>query len=264
MLFVCISVSSVTAAQEGVVYFPLSGITVSPGDPDLISDGMDDENPIIEVTGFDFSKPAFVALFLDLFNIHDIPVWAAEGIALALAVFTGGFAAFLFTRRKLSEDPASRPMQILAFITEHHGCRQSDIITGTGFSRGSVSYNLIRLIRKKKIRKIDGEEAVTYVPAGTKYDEKDLGLVLLTHEKPLKIFTVIAKNPGISQKQIGERTGLPTSTLRWHLSRLEKYQVICMEKDRNLTQYTASQKYADQYGFSGEHEKSDSAKTQSS
>lgn len=252
LLFCCISVSSVTAAQEGIVHFPLSGITVSPGDPDLISDGMDDENPIIRVTSFDFSQASFVSLFLDIFNIHDPPVWAAELIAFFSMLCASGMFFVEYTRKKLSDDPTSRPMQVLAFIAEHPGCRQSDIIHATGFSRGSVSYNLKLLRRKGKLKRKEiktSEPATpeTYYSAGAEEIEKDPGLELLSRENPRKIFVVIAENPGISQKQIGKSTGFPTTTLRWHLSRLEMHQVILMAKDRNLTQYTVSPKYLELY-----------------
>ncbi len=255
LLVICTGTSSV-AGYDGVVNFPISGITVSPGDPDFVFDEEDDV-PIVRVTGFDFSKPSLVSLFLDVFNIHDPPVWAAEGIALAIVVITGGFAVFLFSRRKLSSDPESRPMQILAFITEHHGCRQSDIIRATGFSRGSVSYNLKLLRREGKINREEIKTSETktpetktpetYYPAGAPKARKDPGLELLSREKPQKIFACIAENPGISQKQIGEVIGYPTTTLRWHLSRLETQQVIFMEKDRNLTQYTVSSEYLELY-----------------
>ncbi len=248
LLISCISISSVTAAQEGVVHFPLSGITVSPGDPDLISDGKDDENPIIKIIGFDFSKPSFVSLVLDIFNIHDVPVWIAEAIALLLTLFfSGSVFFFLYTHRKLSEDPASRPMILLSYLREQPGMRQIDLIKVTGFSRGSVSYNLKRLLAEQRIRKSKGG-VVRYYPAGTPSPlQDDPAWKLLENHSRQMIFGIILEYPGISQKQISRITGIPITTLRWHLARLQRLQVITFEKNLNITCYTVSSSFVEKY-----------------
>ena len=254
LLIICIGTGPVAAATEGVVHFPISGITVSPGDPDFVFDE-NDETPIIKVTGFDFSIPAFVSLFLNLFNLHDLPVWAPEAIPLLIAVITGG-GVVLSVRRKLSDDPASRPMQILAAICGNPGCREADLIKATGFSRGSVSYNLRRLYDEKKIRNFSGR----YYPAGTSPSpQDDPGWKLLEHERPREIFQVILASPGISQTQISERTGIPVTTLRWHLSQLQKSQVITLTKTRNITSYTAAASFACQYRSMSDDETPESA-----
>ncbi len=241
LLLICVGTGPAAAAQEGVVHFPISGITVSPGDPDLVSD--ENCSPLIKVTGFDFSAPAFVSLFLNLFNLHDLPVWVAEAIPLFIALVTGGAVA-LSVRSELSDDPASRPMQILAAVRDNPGCREADIIKATGFSRGSVSYNLRRLHRERKIRIFSGKP-VRYYPAGmSPSPQDDPGWDLLEHERPREIFLAILASPGISQTQISERTGIPVTTLRWHLSRLQKYQVITLAKTRNRTSYTVAASFS--------------------
>ena len=244
LLFICMSAGSIVAAQEGIVHFPISGITLSPDDPDFIFDEHD-LTPITPVTNFDFSIPSFISLFSNLFHISDLPIWAAEVIVLFIAIFTSGFMFFfLYNRRPLSEDPASRPMILLAYVREHPGVQQIDIITTTGFSRGSVAYNLKRLLAEHKIRKVAGD-VTRYYYAGVYSSLKyNIGWKLLENPSRQLIFRLILEHPGISQNQISVTTGIPVTTLRWHLAKLRKYKVITFKKDLNVTCYTVVPSFA--------------------
>lgn len=252
LLLSIILVGTSCGAIEGVVHYPLSGVTVMPGNTHIISDETDD--PIIEVTEFDFSIPSFVSLFLHIFNIHDVPVWAAELIVIIIGIITtiigiitSGYIIILYTRRKLSDNPDARHMLILAYLEEHPGAQQIDIIKATGFSRGSVSYNLRRLIRELKIYKT-GDKLVRYYPAGTFPTEKDSkAWKLLVNENRKCIFQTILKNPGISQKQISDETQIPITTLRWHLDKLEKENLIRVEVCQHITRYSVNPYFFGQY-----------------
>ena len=235
----------VLGSNENVVYFPISDITVSPGDSNLISDEMD--SPIIEVTAFDFSIPSFVELFLDTFHIHNVPVWAAETIVILIGIITtvitlitSGSILLLYTRHKLAENPESRRMIILAYLTENPGAQQKDIVQNTGYSRGSVSHHLRQLIRGLKIYQVEND-VVRYYPIGYPASELNSDArKLLENENRKRIFQTILHHPGISQKQIFADTHIPITTLRWHLKKMQKGNLILVESNHHKTSYSVN------------------------
>lgn len=242
----------VSGDTEGVVYFPISGITVMPGNPEFISDETDD--PIVEVTDFDFSIPSFVELFLDKFQIHYVPVWAAETIVIIIGIITtiaglitSGYLFFLYTRHKLSENPESKHMIILEYLQKHPGTQQSEIIKATGFSRGSVSYNLKRLSQEMKIYKT--KDGITrYYTHDTYHTEKDRkAWKLLENESRMNIFQIIHHNPSISQRQLSKESGIPMTTLRWHLDKLIDVGLILIESRKNTICYSVNPYFSELY-----------------
>ena len=72
----------------GVVHYPISGITIMPGDGHLVSDDTDD--PIVEVTEFDFTMQSWVSLILyEIINLPVLPVWPTEILGLIIRALTG-------------------------------------------------------------------------------------------------------------------------------------------------------------------------------
>ena len=244
--------SPVSGDTEGIVHFPISGTTVMPGNPDIISDETDD--PIVEVTDFDFSIPSFVNRFLDIFHIHDMPVWAAETIGITIGIITtiaglitSGYLLFLYTRRKLSEEPESKHMIILAYLQEHPGAQQTEIIKATRYSRGSVSYNLKRLGQEGRIYKT-GDTFACYYPIGFSPAEKDRkAWKVLENGTRMHLFQVIMENPGISQRQLSKKSRIPMTTLRWHLDKLIGEELILVENHKNTTCYSVNPSFCEVY-----------------
>ena len=241
LIILSLSVMPVIGETGEVTYFPISGITVMPGDPNFVSDETD--SPIIEVTEFDFSIPSFVELFLDTFNIHHVPVWAAETIVIIIGIFTtiitiitSGYLLILYTR-KSSENPKSRTMQILSYLKEHPGVSETDIVNATGFSRGSVSYNLRKLLEDGRVSKISSR----YYPYDASPSETEAKAEkVLGNKRRQRIFKIILENPGISQKQLADEMQMPLSTLRWHLGKLEDANLILIESKQHMTCYSVN------------------------
>ena len=227
---------------EGVVNYPISGFTVMPGDPYLVSD--DTDPPIVEINDFDYSITAFLDLFLRIFRIHDVPVWAAETIVIIIGIFTtiitlitSGYLLILYTRRKSSENSKSRTMQILSYLKEHPGVSETDIVNATGFSRGSVSYNLRKLLEDGRVSKISSR----YYPYDASPSETEAKAEkVLGNKRRQRIFKIILENPGISQKQLSDEMQMPLSTLRWHLGKLEDANLIQIEAKQHMTCYSVN------------------------
>ena len=222
---------------EGVVHYPISGFTVMPGDPYLVSD--DTDPPIVEINDFDYSITAFLDLFLRIFRIHDVPVWAAETIVIIIGIFTtiitlitSGYLIILYSKRKTSDNPNSRHMQILSYLSEHPGISETDIVNATGFSRGSVSYNLRKLLQDGSVSKISSR----YYPYDASPSETEAKAEkVLGNKRRQRIFKIILENPGISQKQLADDMQMPLSTLRWHLGKLEDANLILIESKQHMT-----------------------------
>ena len=239
-------------AIEGVVHYPISGFTVMPGDPYLVSD--DTDPPIVEINDFDYSITAFLDLFLRIFRIDDVPVWAAETIVIIIGIITtiiglitSGYLFFLYTRRKLSENPDSRHMIILAYLQKHPGAQQTEIIKATGFSRGSVSYNLKRLSQEMKIYKTK-DSIAHYYTHDTYHTEKDRkAWKLLENESRMNIFKIIHNNPSISQRQLSKKSRIPMTTLRWHLDKMVGEGLILVENHKNTTCYSVNPSFCEVY-----------------
>ena len=241
LIIVSLFVMPAAGETDGVIHYPISGITVMPGDPNFVSDETD--SPIIEVTEFDFSIPSFVELFLDTFNIHHVPVWAAETIVIIIwiitttfTIITSGYLLILYTR-KSSENSKSRTMQILSYLKEHPGVSETDIVNATGFSRGSVSYNLRKLLEDGRVSKISSR----YYPYDASPSETEAKAEkVLGNKRRQRIFKIILENPGISQKQLSDEMQMPLSTLRWHLGKLEDANLILIESKQHMTCYSVN------------------------
>ena len=227
----------------GVVHYPISGITIMPGDGHLVSDETDD--PIVEVTEFDFSMQSWVYLILyEIINLPVLPVWPTEILGILIRTVTGiitlvtsGYILFLYTRRKLSDNPKSRAMKILAYLREHPGATQTEIVKATGYSRGSVAYNLQRLQQDCRVSRITSR----YYPADEYPTEKEAGADrVLRNAQRQRIFRIIAEHPGISRKQLAEEMQIPVSTLRWHLGKLTKEHLVLSEVKQHTICYSVN------------------------
>lgn len=247
-IFTCFPVQ----ALEGVVHYPISGYTVIPEYSTFISD--DTDSPIVEITEFQFSIPYILARIINFFNVGSVPVWAAETIVIIIGIITtiaglitSGYLFFLYTRRKLSYNPDSRHMIILEYLQKHPGAQQSEIIKATGFSRGSVSYNLKRLSQEMKIYKT--KDGITrYYTHDTYHTEKDRkAWKLLENESRMNIFQIIHHNPSISQRQLSKESGIPMTTLRWHLDKLIGGDLIHIEIRQNTTCYSVNPYFSELY-----------------
>ena len=163
----------------------------------------------------------------------------SETISIFFILLGAGACTLLLTRWKLLEDPNSRPRVLLNTIREHPGATQSELQKLTGHSRGSVSVNLHHLSVTSKIRKSVQNGKTRYYLACTPDDEmKGFLRKLTTQENPQKILEAIISNPGISQKELHETTGIPKTTLQWHLSQLAKYEAIQSTRERNTVHYS--------------------------
>lgn len=238
LFLLCISGISTADVPEGSTYYARDNLFISQGLDDIPSD--DSLMPVENYTDIksltDMSKRYVLASYGYLVGIPS--TFVTETLAFFFILLGAGGLTFLLTRWRLPEDPNSRPRILLNTIREHPGATQSELQKLTGHSRGSVSVNLHHLSMTSKIRKRVQNGKTRYYLACTPDDEmKGFLRKLTTQENPQKILEAIISNPGISQKELHETTGIPKTTLQWHLSQLAKYEAIKSTRERNTVHY---------------------------
>lgn len=238
LLLLCISGISTADTPDGATYYPKDNLFISQGLDEIPSD---DTQPVVrrqtDIRSLvDEAQYNIIDSYSSLIGLPS--TFITEILATIFILLGAGACTLLLTRWRLPEDPNSRPRVLLNTIREHPGATQSELQKLTGHSRGSVSVNLHHLSMTSKIRKRVQNGKTRYYLACTPDDEmKGFLRKLTTQENPQKIFEAIISNPGISQKELHETTGIPKTTLQWHLSQLAKYEAIQRTRERNTVHY---------------------------
>ncbi|MDV0443071.1 winged helix-turn-helix transcriptional regulator [Methanorbis rubei] len=149
-------------------------------------------------------------------------------ILLTAVVAVVGFFRIL----ELPSDPESRPQRIAKFIEAHPGCSQKEIIDATGYSRGSVLYNLKLLKQKKIVQEDTYYGTIRYFSreANTSAMER-MFHTILDQEKPARVLRAIAESPGISDAELAEKISVAKTTLAWHLGRFADAGIVMKTKE---------------------------------
>lgn len=239
LIMLCLSGINIAEIPEDTAYYPRDNLLISLPTEEIPSDGENllIEEPIDIRTQTAKTQHSIVALYNRLIGHPSVLI--TETISIIFILLGVGGLTLLLTRWKLPENPNSRPRVLLNTIREHPGATQSELQKLTGHSRGSVSVNLHHLSMTSKIRKSVQNGKTRYYLACTPDDEmKGFLRKLTTQENPQKILEAIISNPGISQKELHETTGIPKTTLQWHLSQLAKYEAIKSTRERNTVHYS--------------------------
>ena len=210
LIMLCLSGINIAEIPEDTAYYPRDNLLISLPTEEIPSDGENllIEEPIDIRTQTAKTQHSIVALYNRLIGHPSVLI--TETISIIFILLGVGGLTLLLTRWKLPENPNSRPRVLLNTIREHPGATQSELQKLTGHSRGSVSVNLHHLSMTSKIRKSVQNGKTRYYLACTPDDEmKGFLRKLTTQENPQKILEAIISNPGISQKELHETTGIP-------------------------------------------------------
>ena len=234
--------------QPESMYSPLRALSVSPGYPSIMDiDGNLKE--YVQITRI--PEQVHDTLITSYSRTHGTPsMLFTEFLAAAIMVLTSGALGALYVLRPELTDPESRPVKILAAVRDHQGVTITELQRLTGYSRNSVSYNIHRLESYHKISKINRGGTYYYytgtIPAN---GNEERMLHILSRKNPHIIFHTIMENPGITQKELIETTGIPQTTCQWHLSCLIRDQTISTQKEKNSIYYTALPEYVWLYNY---------------
>ncbi|MDU9376616.1 hypothetical protein McpSp1_12390 [Methanocorpusculaceae archaeon Sp1] len=242
ILLILLSLLCAPVTADDTAVIPGGGLIIV-----AITDDFEDDGVLI-VEKFEFVNPTF-----KLQNILTILYTGAWGLpsmlilqilAICTLLLGAGALGFLITRKNLPDDPESRPMIVYNAIKENPGMTMAQLQRLTGIPRGSINYTVHRLSLAGKVKKITDNGSGSYYPAHVQIEgHEEFMHKVLTEERPNKIFQTIIDQPGISQKILVEETGIPQTTLQWHLSQLAKYQAIKSVRNKNTIHYTAIPDY---------------------
>ncbi|MDO5845221.1 MAG: winged helix-turn-helix transcriptional regulator [Methanocorpusculum sp.] len=121
----------------------------------------------------------------------------------------------------------SRPMKILSEIEKNPGCLESGIISQTEFSRGSVSFNLKKLVKGNFVRIGIYHGTKRYYPFEISDRTEQIVCAVVSQEKSRDVFLLLKNNRGLTQSEMAKALNLTQQTIRWHLARFEEDNIIC-------------------------------------
>ncbi len=234
--------------KQTQMYSPLENLSIMPEYPShLDANGKLEEN--MQIT--QITEQLQDVLITTYSRTHEAPsMLFTEFLAAAIMVLTSGALAALYVLRPELTDPESRPVKILTAVREHQGVTITELQRLIGYSRNSVSYNIHRLESYHKISKIN-RDGTNYYYTGTipANGNEERMLHIISRKNPHIIFHTIMENPGITQKELIETTGIPQTTCQWHLSCLIRDQAITTQKEKNSIYYTALPEYVWLYNY---------------
>ncbi|MDO5845839.1 MAG: winged helix-turn-helix transcriptional regulator [Methanocorpusculum sp.] len=143
-----------------------------------------------------------------------------------------------YMRCGCSREPDSKAMTVRAYIGEHPGSMESDIISGTGFSRGSTVHTLRRLLKENMIHAEPYHKSLRYYPAGTADRMKKIIDAVLSHEKTAQIFQALREHPGSTLKELSAATGQSPQAVRWYLAQFTADGIVVRERKGRYIVYS--------------------------
>ncbi|MCK8518078.1 winged helix-turn-helix transcriptional regulator [Methanoculleus sp. 7T] len=203
-------------------------IIVEPGPPELPTDVtyIDDER---FVPLWHYSPLEFLTIVL---LIH-CPLLAMP----FELVYSAGVLAFLgyqSSRRPLDHKKRSR---IYACIRDHPGITPVEIARATGINRGTTGYHLSRLREAGLVSVIHQDGRVGYF-RNRGYDTTEKNVYFhLRNSVRQQILTLLLDDPGITQSEIADDTGISRSAAAWHLQRLAADGLIESDRDGRTVRY---------------------------
>jgi len=104
----------------------------------------------------------------------------------------------------------------------------------TDYSRKSINYSIIKLIFSDRIKKSSAQKINHYYYIEDEENQSvEFMKQIIQEEKPQKIFQTIINSPSITQKELADTTGIPTTTLQWHLTQIAKYKAIKNNREKH-------------------------------
>jgi predicted transcriptional regulator len=132
----------------------------------------------------------------------------------------------------------------------HLGSAVGQIAGALGLSHSLVRYHLGRLEKSGRLLQKYHHKKRLYYPAGP-YSPVLIraGLInqILSKKNQQIIFETILAHPDITQRELIEATGIPQTTLQWHVLQLRKANAIAQDRVKNTVHYFANEDFIRDY-----------------
>jgi predicted transcriptional regulator len=169
-------------------------------------------------------------------------------IVISISVGAGlvGLAAWslLGTRFVNSENVLENDARraIFEYIKANPGCHLRETAAALQLSTTNVLWHLRKLEESNLVngKKLEGYKVFYPVEGGVEAKRMGLALAVLRNPNATQVLGIIARNPGVHQREIARILGVNHGTVRWHLKKLSLVQLVLEVKRGSVSQYFVS------------------------
>ena len=151
-----------------------------------------------------------------------------------------GLAAFLPLYSHITDDhildDANRA-GIYRLIREEPGISTKDIADRLGLAWGTVTHHLGKLEKRRFVVSKKYGKYRRYFANGAGGSQDKDALAVLRLDRTGDVAALIQRHPGVSQKAVSEMLGVSSSTILWHVKRLEEVHLVRKVRDGKLVRY---------------------------
>lgn len=182
------------------------------------------------------------------FTPQNLALAAAAAGASALALFGAsralkllGLGAVLPLYSHISDDELlddENRARIFALIRDVPGISTKDVADRLGLAWGTVTHHLAKLEKRRMVvSKKYGKYRRFFVNGAMPQVEQKDTLAVLRVPATAEVAQFIQANPGWTQKHVSQALGVSSSTILWHVKRLEQVGVVSKVRDGKTVKY---------------------------
>ncbi|TKJ22122.1 MAG: hypothetical protein CEE43_07855 [Promethearchaeota archaeon Loki_b32] len=120
---------------------------------------------------------------------------------------------------------------IINKILQEPGIHNNELLRKCNLQKGQLQWHLYVLLQYGIIKKEKLGQYVSFFPVLSKKEMKTIPLKLITKSKTsIKILDLIEKNPGINSAKIAKKLDMSRSSVKYHVDKLAKLDLIILER----------------------------------
>jgi len=120
---------------------------------------------------------------------------------------------------------------IINKILQEPGIHNNELLRKCNLQKGQLQWHLYVLLQYGIIKKEKLGQYVSFFPVLSKKEVKKIPLKLITKSKTsIKILDLIENNPGINSAMIAKKLDMSRSSVKYHVDKLVKLDLIILEK----------------------------------
>lgn len=158
----------------------------------------------------------------------------AAGLALlaAIYVFIRFFLVGAVSRARARLDGNENRGRILKFIVAEPGSNMREVASALRMNIGTVRYHLFILSLNHRIVSISADEKYLryFTNSGTYSKESQIVISLMRRDGINRVLTALSESPGISNREISQRSGIQESAVSRYLKELAEKGIVLKEK----------------------------------
>ena len=214
---------------------------------DVVTSPDGEENIFSDETKYvpKFLRPILTPILLFIADVVDGTI-IHSFVLLIISVVTivAGFFGFTSPKRR---KPSPIPDKILAFLHEHNGSSQKQIIEAVSASRGSTSYHLQNLEQKGYLKVVRANGVTQYflTSAASASAEHAAVLRFLSRKKSGTVLRLLFERKKIARKELSAVLHISETTARWYLEQFEQCGLVVSREGEGGVYYCITKETED-------------------